>query len=152
MSKYQVNDAEYTSAVYRGRDGAATELRARTVRYLEDRDLLAIETTRDGGFLIPRTWIGLLLDVPIGELNGLRIWPDGSAIELEERDIHISVDGLLTDVLPALLPESVLAAIFARRGGKATSAAKRASAQANGRKGGRPRKVPARAAVRASKS
>jgi hypothetical protein len=150
MSRYQVNDAEYAAAVSRGRDEAATELRARAVRYLADRDLLAIETTRDGGFLVPRTWIGALLDVPAGELDGLRVWPDGSAIELEERDIHISVDGLLTGILPALLPESALAAIFARRGGRATSAAKRASAQTNGRKGGRPRKIPGRVPVRAS--
>jgi hypothetical protein len=73
-------------------------------------------------------------------LAKLDIWPDGSAIELEQRDIHISVDGLLMAVLPALLPDSALAAIFASRGGKATSDSKRASAQANGRKGGRPRK------------
>jgi hypothetical protein len=151
MSKYEVNDAEYTAALSRGRYEAATELRARAVRYRTDRDLLEIETTRDGGFLIPRAWIGALLDVPVRELDGLRVWPDGSAIELEERDIHISVDGLLAAVLPALLPESALAAIFARRGGKATSAAKRASAQANGRKGGRPRKSPARTSMRTSR-
>ncbi len=30
--------------------------------------------------------------------------PDGSAIELEDRDIHISVHGLITAVLPAMLP------------------------------------------------
>jgi hypothetical protein len=100
-------------------------LRARAVRYIADRDLLEIETNRDGGFLIPRKWIGALQDVPPDELTKLEVWPDGSAIELEARDIHISVDGLLTDVLPALLPDSALAAIFARRGGRVTSAAKR---------------------------
>jgi hypothetical protein len=80
-----------------------------------------------------------LRDVPADELARLEVWPDGSAIEIEVRDIHISVDGLLSDVLPALLPESALARIFARRGGRITSEAKRATAQANGRKGGRPR-------------
>jgi hypothetical protein len=128
-------------ALSKGRADATTELRARAVRYLADRDVLEIETNRDGGFLIPRSWIGALQNIPAGELAKLEVWPDGSAIELEERDIHISVDGLLTDVLPALLPESALATIFARRGGQATSEAKRASAQANGRKGGRPRKA-----------
>ena len=70
----------------------------------------------------------------------LKVWPDGSAIELEDRDIHISVHGLLTAILPAMLPLSAVAAIFASRGGRATSEAKRSSAQANGRNGGRPRK------------
>ena len=74
------------------------------------------------------------------ELSKLDVWPDGSAIELEDRDIQISVHGLLSAVLPAMLPSSAVAAIFARRGGKSTSEAKRASSQANGRKGGRPRK------------
>ena len=115
-------------------------MRARAVRYLADRDVLEIETTRDGGFMIPRTWIDALQDIPVVELAQLEIWPDGSAIELEARDIQISVDGLLAALLPALLPEAALASIFARRGGQVTSEAKRASAQANGKKGGRPRK------------
>jgi hypothetical protein len=67
-------------------------------------------------------------------------WPDGSAIELEDRDIQISVHGLLTAILPAMLPSRSVEAIFASRGGQATSRAKRKSSRANGRKGGRPRK------------
>lgn len=143
MSQPQIGDAEFAVALARGRADAAAELRARSVRYLADRDTLEIETTRDGGLLIPRKWISALHEVPAEELARLEVWPDGSAIELEARDIQISVDGLLKDVLPLLLPESVLAAIFARRGGRAISQAKRASAQANGRKGGRPKKTAA---------
>jgi hypothetical protein len=66
------------------------------------------------------------------------MWPDGSAIELENRDIQVSVHGLLTSVLPAMLPARAFAAVFASRGGRSTSAAKRRSARANGRRGGRP--------------
>jgi len=106
-----------------------------------DRDAIEIVTTRNAGFLVPRQWIGALQDVPPEELARLEVWPDGSAIELEDRDIHISVHGLLTATLPAMLPPRAVAAIFASRGGKATSDAKRSSAQANGRKGGRPRKT-----------
>src|SRR5216684_1451297 len=86
-------------------------------------------------------WIGALQDVPTEELGKLEVWPDGSAIELEDRDIHISVHGLMTAVLPAMLPARSVAAIFASRGGQATSDAKRSSAKTNGRKGGRPRKT-----------
>jgi hypothetical protein len=80
--------------------------------------MLEMEFTRDGGFLIPCAWIAALQDVPAEELARLEVWPDDCAVELEERAIHISVDGILTDVFPALLPESALAAIFARQGGR----------------------------------
>jgi hypothetical protein len=90
--------------------------------------------------MIPRAWVGVLQGVSAEELSQLAVWPDGSAIELEARDIQISVHGLLAAVLPALLPEAALASLFARRGGRVISEAKRASAQLNGKKGGRPRK------------
>jgi len=90
--------------------------------------------------LIPRQWIGALQDVPTGELSKLEVCPDGSAIELEDRDIQISVHRLLTAILPAMLPSrSIAAAIFASRGGQATSREKRKSSRTNGRMGGRPR-------------
>lgn len=47
----------------------------------------------------------------------------------------------MTVLLPAIVPAQAIAAIFAGRGGKATSDAKRVSAQENSRRGGRPRKA-----------
>jgi hypothetical protein len=82
---------------------------------------------------IHRQWISALQGVPVEELVKLNVWPDGSAIELEDRDIQISVHGLMTAVLPGVIRARTVAAIFASRGGKATSAAKRSSAQANRR-------------------
>jgi len=141
MTQYRITDADYAAALAAGQTEAETEVRAQSVRYVPDRDAIEIVTTRNAGFLIPRTWIGALQDVPTEDLARLEIWPDGSAIELGDRDIHISVHGLMTAVLPAILPPRAVAAIFASRGGKATSDAKGSSAQANGRKGGRPRKA-----------
>jgi hypothetical protein len=141
MISRSITDAEFAAALAAGRVEAETEIRAQAVRYVADRDSIEIVTTRHAGFLIPRGWIGALQDVPIEELARLEIWPDGSAIELEVRDIHISVDGLMTAILPAMLPTKTIAAIFASRGGRATSDAKRNSAQENGRRGGRPSKV-----------
>ena len=123
-----------------GRMEAEGEIRAQAVRYLPERDAIEIITNRNAGFLIPRQWIGALQDVPTAELSKLEIWPDGSAIELDDLDVHISLHGLLTVVLPAILPLGIVASIFASRGGHATSEAKRSSSQTNGRKGGRPRK------------
>lgn len=140
MTDHKITDAEFAAALEAGRADAATEIRAQAVRYVADRDAIEIVTTRNAGFLIPRQWIGALQDVPEEALTKLEVWPDGSAIEIEDQDIHISVDGLMTAILPAMLPTRTVAAIFASRGGKATSAAKRSSAQENGRRGGRPRK------------
>jgi hypothetical protein len=141
MTKHRVTDGEFAAALAAGQAEAETELRAQSVRYVADRDSIEVVTTRHAGFLIPRSWIGALQDVPIADLAQLEIWPDGSAIELENQDIHISVDGLLTAILPAMLPTRMVAALFASRGGKVTSAAKQNSARSNGRKGGRPRKI-----------
>jgi Protein of unknown function (DUF2442) len=140
MNTQQISDAEYAAALATGRIEAETEIRAQAVRYVSERDAIEIVTNRNAGFLIPRQWIGALQDVPTEELRKLEVWPDGSAIELEDRDVHISVHGLLTAILPAMLPSRTVAAIFASRGGQATSRAKRISSKVNGRKGGRPRK------------
>jgi hypothetical protein len=141
MTRHHVTDAEFAAALAAGQVEVEAEIRAQAVRYVADRDAIEVVTTRHAGFLIPRGWIGALQDVPIEELARLEIWPDGSAIELEGRDIHISVDGLMTAILPAMLPTRTVAAIFASRGGRATSEAKRSSAQENGCRGGRPRKA-----------
>jgi hypothetical protein len=147
MTQHQITDDEYAAALAAGRADSEVEIRARSIRYVPDRDAIEIITTLDAGFLIPRQWISALQDVPTDDLARLEIWPDGSAIELEEQDIHISVHGLMTAILPAMLPPGAVAAIFASRGGKATSDAKRSSARTNGRKGGRPRKAPGKAAA-----
>ena len=127
-------------AVDAGQREAETEFRARSVRYDPDRDTVEIVTTRNVGFLVPRVWIGALADLRPDQLTSLDVWPDGSAIELDVLDIQVSVHGLLSQVLPAILPSSFLAGLFGSRGGKSKSDAKKATARENGRKGGRPRK------------
>jgi hypothetical protein len=141
MTQHSTTDPGLAAALAASRQEAETEIRARAVRYVADRDAVEILTTRDAGFLVPRAWIDALRDVPTHALAELAVWPDGSAIEIEGLDIHISVDGLMAAVLPAMLPARAVAALFGRRGGQATSEAKRRSAQRNGRAGGRPRKT-----------
>jgi hypothetical protein len=140
MKRHQITDVAYKAAIAAGRAQADAEIRAQAVRYIPDRDAVEIITNRNAGFLIPREWIGALQDVPIKDLTKMEVWPDGSAIELEDHDIHLSVHGLMIAVLPAMLPSKVVSAIFASRRGQATSAVKRTSARTNGRKGGRPSK------------
>jgi hypothetical protein len=141
MTTHRITDAEYAAALRSGQAEAETEIRARSVRCVADRDVVEIVTTRNAGTLIGRRWISALQDVPVQDLAKLEVWPDGSAIEIEHRDIHISVHGLMVVTLPAMLPAGTVAAIFAGHCGRAVSEAKRNSARANGRKGGRPRKA-----------
>jgi hypothetical protein len=139
MTEFNISAQDLAHAIAAGQREAEAEFRASDVRYLPDRDAVEILTTGGAGFLIPRAWIAAIAGVPVADLAALAVWPDGSAIELQALDIQISVDGLLTQLLPVMLPPRVLAGHFGSRGGKATSAAKTASARANGRKGGRPR-------------
>jgi hypothetical protein len=136
MTEHSITESAFAAALAASHQEAEVEIRARAVRYVADHDAVEILTTRDAGFLIPREWIDALRDVSIQDLAKLAIWPDGSAIEIEDRDIHISVDGLMAAVLPAMLPARAVAALF-----KATSAAKRASVKESGRRGGRSRKA-----------
>jgi hypothetical protein len=139
-SRHKLTESDLAAALAAGHAEAEVELRAHSVRYVAAQDAIEIVTANQAGFLIPRDWVSALQGVPVEELAQLEVWPDGSAIELESRDIHISVDGLMMAVLPAMVPARTVAALFASRGGKATSSAKQRSARANGRKGGRPSK------------
>jgi hypothetical protein len=140
VTRNRINDAEYARAVAAGEREAREQFRASSVRYLPDCDAVEILTMRDGGFVVPRRLIGALEDVTATELAELELWPGGSVIELLRKDVQISVHGLITAVLPVLLPRPVVAGMFAAQGGAARSEAKAATARENGKKGGRPRK------------
>ncbi len=140
MTAHEITEQDIARALDAGRQEAETEFRARSVRYFPDRDTVEIVTTRDTGFLIPRRWISAFAGLSPEQLATLVVWPDGSALEVEALDIQVGVHGLLTQVLPAMLPARALAGLFARRGGQSTSGAKKLTARENGRKGGRPRK------------
>src|SRR5215471_8904540 len=129
MSKHQVTDSQYAQALAAGQAEADAEFRAQAVRYVPEWDAVEIVTTRNTGFLIPRQWIGALQETSVKDLGKLEVWPDGSAIEIEDKDVHIGVHGLIVALLPAMLPSKVIAAVFASRGGQATSASKSKSAR-----------------------
>ena len=136
----EITAHDLSRALDAGLREAETEFRARAVRYDPDRDAVEIVTTQGVGFIVPRACVGSLAGLRPDQLALLDVWPDGSAIELDALDIQISVHGLLSQVLPAVLPASFLAGLCGGRGGKSVSDAKKAAARENGRKGGRPRK------------
>ncbi len=117
MKRHQITDTKYEAALATGRAQADVEIRAQNFRYVPDRDAIELITKVGIGFLVPRQWIGALQGVPTKDLTKMKLRPDGSAIELEDHDIHISVHGLLTAVLSAMLSSRTIADIFARHGG-----------------------------------
>jgi hypothetical protein len=140
VTRNRITDADYARAVEAGERDAQNEFRARAVRYLTDCDAIEVLTMRDGGFVVPRRLVGALQEASTRDLASLQVWPDGSMIEVAGKDVHILVHGLITAVLPVLLPRPVVAGMFAAQGGSARSKKKAATARTNGRKGGRPRK------------
>jgi hypothetical protein len=128
-----------------GRRADESEFRAQAVSYLPERDAIEVITVRNGGFLIPRHLVGVLQDAHPDDLAKMQLWPDGSLIEIEDLDIHISVDGMIKAALPILVPTRIVAGLFAAAGGAARSKAKAKSSRLNGKKGGRPKRKTATA-------
>lgn len=143
MTGHKITDREYEMALEAGRQAAESEFRAHSVAYLPDRDAIEVITVSNGGFVIPRRLIGILQDVGSDSLAKMELWPDGSLIEIEDLDIHISVDGMVRAALPVLVPRGIVAGLFAASGGAVKSKAKAESSRRNGKKGGRPKKKAA---------
>jgi hypothetical protein len=143
MTEHTITDVEYATALEAGQRAAENEFRARAVSYLPDLDAIEVITARNGGFVIPRHLVGALRDISLDDLAKMAVWPDGSLIEIEDLDIHISVDGMVKSALPVLVPSRIIAGLFAANGGAAKSALKAESSKRNGKKGGRPRKKAA---------
>src|ERR1700739_3410808 len=91
MTPPPITDPVYALTPARGQAEAQSEFRALAVRYVPGRAAIEVQATQIAGCLVPRLWNGALQDVPVEALTQLEIWPDGSAIELDAHNIHISV-------------------------------------------------------------
>lgn len=131
------SDTEYAAALAAGTRRQESGLTAEAVSY--DRAADKVFIAMAGGWEIgfERGRIEELADATADELADLSLSPAGTTIELAARDVYISLEGLLT----SLVPSEVLARLFARRGGRSVSQAKAQSARENGKRGGRPKKV-----------
>jgi hypothetical protein len=137
MSEY----TEYGSALSSGKRRLEAGLTADTVGYDADTDKVVIAMAGGWDIRIERGRIEELSDSTPNELSELSLSPAGTTIELPSHDVYISLEGLLT----TLVPSEVLARLFARRGGRSVSAVKAESSRLNGLKGGRPKKEVAKA-------
>jgi hypothetical protein len=135
MTEYNLSETEYATAVEVGQRAAESEFRAQAISYIPDLDAIEVITSGTGGFVIPRHLIGVPRDVVPDDLGKMELWPDGSLIDIENLDIHITVDGMIKAALPVLVPSRIVAGLFAAFSGAAKSAAKAESSRRNGKKG-----------------
>jgi hypothetical protein len=68
----------------------------------------------------------------------LKVGLCGTALFHEEKDLHVSIAGMISASKPLM---NMAASVVSSRNGRQSSAAKAEAARANGKKGGRPRKV-----------
>ncbi|HEX6792510.1 MAG TPA: DUF2442 domain-containing protein [Casimicrobiaceae bacterium] len=86
---------------------------------------------------IPVVKLEGLAGVPASVVRTVRIEGGGYGLHWPSLDLDLAVPGLIAGCFGSRTWMSALG----RRGGKATSKAKRQAARENGKKGGRPRKV-----------
>lgn len=115
------------------------EPRAECVAYDARKKQVVLKLRRGAIVALPIDRIPWLQGATSRQLRGLRVNRFGHGIVLEELDIHISIRGILAD----LVGLTGSAALMGAEGGKARSPAKAAAARANGKRGGRPRKKAA---------
>lgn len=125
-------------AIERGKRRSSPELHARTVAYLAGSKSLMIGFGDDSAVVLPIKNYPELADLKKAEIASLTLGFAGSALCLEERDLHISIAGMIAASEPLMSMASVM---IASRNGSQLSAAKASAARTNGLKGGRPRKM-----------
>lgn len=127
-----------------GRRRRAIRLHAVSASYLPAEDM--VEIVLDQGIILryPRSGIIEFANLPAAMMHALSISPRGSALQLDEADVHLDVHGLVR----SLLSPADLAKELARHGRRTTSERQAEAARNNGRKGGRPRKSAGAASAR----
>ncbi|MDB5073130.1 MAG: hypothetical protein JWM87_4241 [Candidatus Eremiobacteraeota bacterium] len=130
---------EIAEARRRGEEAARVEPRAEHVAYDSRKKRLVLHLRRGAIVAIPVERIKWLRDATARQLAAVYADQFGDAIISDELDMHISVKGLLRDLVGLTGAASMLGS----EGGKAKSPAKTTAARANGKRGGRPRKKAA---------
>jgi hypothetical protein len=128
-----LTDAEIDAALERGNVLEKTEPRAADARYDQHLRRMILDLTNGCTFAFPPHLIQGLEEASDEELAAVEILGSGFGLHWEERDVDISVPGLLSGIFGTR-------AYMARKAGQSKSPAKAAAARRNGAKGGRPRK------------
>lgn len=125
-------------AIERGEQRRHSALHASAVRYLPDSKSLLIGFADQSAVVLPVKDYPELAKLSRTELDNLALGFAGSALCLEEQDLHICLAGLVSASTPLM---EMAATVIASRNGSRSTVAKAIASRENGQKGGRPRKV-----------
>ncbi|HEX3465566.1 MAG TPA: DUF2442 domain-containing protein [Candidatus Elarobacter sp.] len=132
--------AELAEARRRGKEAARVEPRAERISYDTRKKAVVLHLRRGAIVSLPVDRIRWLEGASVRQLRALYADRAGDAIISDELDVHISINGLLSDLIGLTGP----AAMMGTAGSDAASPAKAAAAGANGKRGGRlPKKTAA---------
>ena len=127
-------------ATKRGQQRRALALHASAVTYVADSQMLDVRFADESAVVLPIKNYPELAQLSPTELASLTLGYAGSAQCLDDRDLHISIAGLVSASAPLMAMASV---VVASRNGSRRSESKSIAARQNGQKGGRPRKTSA---------
>ena len=113
-------------------------IHARSLRYLPDTRALMITFADQTAIVLPVENYSELATLTGGELQQLSLCFAGSALCLNDRDLHVSIAGLMA-MSPSLL--ELAKTVTASYNGSSRTLAKAAASRENGKKGGRPRSL-----------
>jgi Protein of unknown function (DUF2442) len=131
--------AEFEAARRRSEEAGRVEPRADRVEYDRRKKHLVIHLRRGAIVAIPIQLLDEFRGATVRQLAEIQATRSGDGVESEELDMHVSLKGLLRD----LVGLTGAAAMMGSQGGKSKSPAKASAARANGKRGGRPRKKSA---------
>ena len=135
-----VSVAVLRHAIERGEQRRRLALQARTVRYVHDSKSLLIGFADNSAVVLPVKNYPELARLKRAQLDSLALGFAGSALCLDEKDLHVSIAGLVSASAPLM---AMAATMVATRNGSRRTLAKSAASRENGQKGGRPRKTVA---------
>ena len=132
-----VTDAVLSKAIERGRKRKDAGVHATALRYLAVPKALMVSFADASAVAFPVRNYPELSTLSGAQLKRMSLGMGGSALCLDEEDLHVSIVGLIAASGP--LRQMAVTVAAARNGGR-TSGAKAVSSRENGLKGGRPRK------------
>jgi Protein of unknown function (DUF2442) len=133
-----ITDDVLRRAIERGQQRQRPSLRASEVRYVADSQTLAIGFADQTAVVLPIKNYPELARLSPSELSRLALGFAGSALCLEDQDLHVSIAGLVSASAPLM---EMATTVVASRNGSRSSTAKSTASRENGQKGGRPRKA-----------